>query len=147
MQITTKTEYAVRALCALALQDNAQPISVREICLRHNLPQKYIEQLFRKLKKQGIIKSQHGAKGGYILATSPRNISLHFIMQAVDESHHSVKCDRLSDSSSTYCIGNPCGFHSFWNKIAEHLSAYFQTLNLQHILDELNKGAQNDLPE
>ena len=56
MQISTKTEYAVRALSEVALSSSDKPISIMEICTKQKLPRKYVEQLFRKLKQNGLDK-------------------------------------------------------------------------------------------
>ena len=67
MQISTKTGYAVRALSTLAKQPAGEPMSITVLCSDQNLPKKYIEQLFRKLKQYDLIKSIHGSRGGYLI--------------------------------------------------------------------------------
>lgn len=141
MQITTKTEYAVRALSELAQHDENHPISVREICKKQFLPRKYIEQLFRKLRQQGIIKSVHGATGGYFIAVKPEDVTLYDIMQGVEENYRSVKCEKESGEKPPYCKGMPCGFYSFWSEITDYLTSYFKSKTLADVLKKLPEEA------
>ncbi len=138
MHISTKTEYAVRGLAELAMHDSKNPISIVEICAKQNLPQKYMEQLFRKLKKAGLIKSIHGAKGGYLMNQDLNTISLGDIMKAVDENLAQKYCEEDSPHRE-FCIGKPCGFHTLWNEIEEHLHEYFDSIKLDEILKKIIK--------
>ena len=133
MNISTKTEYALRALYELALQKDNKPISIKEISSKHNLPTKYLEQLFRKLKRYKIIDSIHGAKGGYILARSEKDITLKDIMEAVDENYIVGFCDG-DPQNHKHCVGLPCGFHDLWDEINDHIENYFANINLEYIV-------------
>jgi Rrf2 family iron-sulfur cluster assembly transcriptional regulator len=135
MQISTKTEYAVRALAELAVSAKDKPLSINEISLKQKLPRKYIEQLFRKLKKNGLLKSMHGATGGYQLNLQPDEISLQKIMQAVDESYIQAFCHE--ETLHNHCLGLPCGFHRLWDEIKDHLDSYFDSIKLDQIIAKL----------
>ncbi|OPX30014.1 MAG: hypothetical protein B1H06_00565 [Candidatus Cloacimonas sp. 4484_143] len=136
MYISTKTEYAVRALAELALSSNNKPVSITEICEKQSLPRKYVEQLFRKLKQNGLVVSTHGALGGYSLAESVDSISLRNIMDAVDESYVKSFCNR-EYRTLHHCKGLPCGFHELWDEIKEHLNDYFESIKLDQIIARL----------
>jgi Rrf2 family iron-sulfur cluster assembly transcriptional regulator len=136
MQISTKTEYAVRALSELALSSSEKPISITEICLKQKLPRKYVEQLFRKLKKNGLVKSTHGAQGGYSLGINMNEISLRDIMEAVDESYMKSFCEG-DPEKMRHCIGFPCGFYELWDEIKNHLEEYFDSIKLDQIIAKL----------
>ena len=135
MHISTKTEYALRALTELALANDDQPISITEICHRQKLPRKYVEQLFGKLKKSGLVKSLHGSQGGYSLNLPAGSISLQNIMEAVDESYLKKFC--TDDHQKTHCLGLPCGFHQLWDEIKNDLDSYFDSIKLDRIIAKL----------
>ncbi len=136
MIISTKTEYAVRALTELAINSTDKPVSINEICRNQNLPVKYIEQLFRKLKQNELVKSVHGAKGGYQLAIKIHNISLKDIMEAVDEKYVAPFCNGNPEEHS-HCIGLPCGFKELWDEINEYTEKYFDSIKLDQIVAKL----------
>lgn len=136
MNISTKTEYAVRALSELALNSADKPISINDICKNRNLPVKYVEQLFRKLKQNGLIKSIRGAKGGYQLALKVNNISLKDIMEAVDENYVAPFCNGKPENN-VHCIGLPCGFKELWDEIKKHMEKYFDSIKLDQIVARL----------
>jgi Rrf2 family protein len=135
MHISTKTEYAVRALSELAVSSSEGPISITEICRKQKLPQKYVEQLFRKLKKSELVTSTHGSQGGYSLNKPIEQISLQNIMQAVDETYVKTFC--ADENRKTHCIGLPCGFHELWDEIKNHLEDYFDSIKLDQIIAKL----------
>ncbi len=136
MNISTKTEYAVRALTELALNSADKPVSINDICKNQKLPVKYVEQLFRKLKQNGLVKSIHGAKGGYQLALEMYDISLKDIMEAVDENYVASFCNG-NTKEHIYCLGLPCGFSELWNEIKDHLEKYFDSIKLDQIVAKL----------
>jgi Rrf2 family iron-sulfur cluster assembly transcriptional regulator len=135
MHISTKTEYAVRALAELAVNAVDKPVSITEICEKQKLPRKYVEQLFRRLKNNGLVKSTHGAMGGYSLNQPVEKISLQKIMEAVDESYLKKFC--TPEHHTLHCLGWPCGFHQLWDEIKEHLDNYFDSIKLDQIIAKL----------
>ena len=85
MKLTTKGRYAVMAMADLALFKDKGPISLTDISLRQNISLAYLEQIFIKLKKDNLVKSVRGAKGGYILELPPEEIQISRIIAAVNE--------------------------------------------------------------
>ena len=84
MKVSTRGDYASRALLSLALHQGEGPTSVRDIAERTGLPQPYLEQILLALKGAGLVRSKRGVGGGYILAREPEEISLAQIVSAVD---------------------------------------------------------------
>lgn len=85
MKVSTRGDYASRALLSLALHANdGRPNSVRDIAERTGLPQPYLEQILLALKGAGLVRSKRGVGGGYVLARLPEDISLAEIVGAVD---------------------------------------------------------------
>ena len=103
MKVSTRGDYASRALLSLALHgEESGPTSVRDIAERTGLPQPYLEQILLALKGAGIVRSKRGVGGGYVLARGPREITLGEIVSAVDgpialgdfgEPHQDGACD------------------------------------------------------
>jgi Rrf2 family transcriptional regulator, cysteine metabolism repressor len=133
MQLTTKTEYAIRAMIELGIEYGNKPLAIREICERQKLPAKYIEQIFRKLRKSNLIKSIKGSLGGYMLSSEPENISLKDIMIAVEDSFVSANCSG-KEGSREFCVGEPCNFYKAWEKITSDLDSYFSRIRLSTFL-------------
>jgi Rrf2 family iron-sulfur cluster assembly transcriptional regulator len=84
MKVSTRGDYAARALLSLALHGEERPTSVKEIAERTNLPQPYLEQILLSVKGAGLVRSKRGVGGGYVLARPPAEISLAEIVDAVE---------------------------------------------------------------
>src|SRR3990170_8321022 len=102
MKVSTRGDYAARALLSLALHESDRPTSVKEIAERTNLPQPYLEQILLAVKGAGVVRSKRGVGGGYVLARPPDEIRLSEILSAVDgpitlgdfgEPHQNGACD------------------------------------------------------
>ena len=84
MKVSTRGDYAARALLSLALHGSDRPTSVKEIAERTGLPQPYLEQILLAVKGAGLVRSKRGVGGGYVLARDPAEITLADIIAAVD---------------------------------------------------------------
>ena len=102
VKVSTRGDYAARALLSLALHGEGAPTSVRDIAERTGLPQPYLEQILLALKGAGLVRSKRGVGGGYVLARHPGEITLGQIVSAVDgpivagdfgEPHQNGACD------------------------------------------------------
>ena len=92
---TTKTEYGLRALAALAENSNHQPLSLAQIAKSERISQSYLEQIFKKLKNHQIVKSIKGAGGGYLLSRPAKNVTLLKIFEALE-----------GPLAVSYCLGD-----------------------------------------
>src|SRR5881392_2452065 len=102
VKVSTRGDYAARALLSLALHGKDRPTSVKEIAERTSLPQPYLEQILLAVKGAGLVRSKRGVGGGYVLARAPEDITLAEIVSAVDgpivvgdfgEPHQNGACD------------------------------------------------------
>ncbi len=134
MQLTTKTEYAIRGLIELASQPGKKPLAIRELCEKQNLPVKYMEQIFRQLKQAGLLQSIKGAYGGYILNLPPSRISLKDIMTAIDDQPNRLNCCG-KDGHRSYCVGQPCTFFNVWEEIESELDNHLSDIYLTRFLN------------
>jgi len=141
MKLTTRGRYAVMAMADLALFREKGPISLTEISLRQNISLPYLEQIFIKLKNKKLVKSIRGAKGGYVLETSPEEIKISNIITAVDEEVKMLNCKKDSkkgcNNKSTKCIT-----HNLWDQLDQHINTFFEKVKLQDLVKKnqnLNK--------
>jgi|TARA_B110000090_G_C13218810_1_gene383921 Rrf2 family iron-sulfur cluster assembly transcriptional regulator len=135
MKLTTKGRYAVMAMADLASNTHFQPISLTEIAQRQNISLAYLEQIFIKLKKNNLVKSSRGAKGGYILDKSASDIKLSNIIFAVDEEVKMLNCKKNSkkgcNNKSVKCIT-----HNLWADLDRHINSFFEKVKLEDLVDK-----------
>ena len=84
LAITSKSPYAVRALCELALCGASVPIPIGELARRRDIPQQFLEGVFATLRRAGILKSQRGVKGGYLFARSPSDVTVLEVVELLE---------------------------------------------------------------
>ncbi|NMG10904.1 Rrf2 family transcriptional regulator [Brasilonema sp. UFV-L1] len=85
MELSCKSEYAILALLELAIHhQSGEPLQIRQIAAQQNIPDRYLEQLLATLRRAGLVKSQRGSKGGYLLAREPWKITLFEILNCLE---------------------------------------------------------------
>ncbi|RMH64184.1 MAG: Rrf2 family transcriptional regulator [Cyanobacteria bacterium J003] len=85
MELSAKSEYALLALLEMsAAYEQAEPLQIRQIAAMHNIPDRYLEQLMATLRRKGLIRSQRGARGGYLLAKAPWQISILDVLNCIE---------------------------------------------------------------
>ena len=134
MRITTKGDYATRALRDLALHYGSGPIPIDQIAVRQSLPVRYLEQLLLTLRRAGILQSKRGLKGGYTLAKPPAEITLGAILQAVDGPVEPISC--LAEAPRKPCPREAvCALRGVWSDIHRAVAAIVDHTTLQDICD------------
>lgn len=144
MKVSTRGDYACRALLSLALHaDESGPTSVRDIAERTGLPQPYLEQILLALKGAGLVRSKRGVGGGYVLAREPAGITLAHIVSAVDgpiavgdfgEPHQDGACDHEGQ----------CVLLTIWGVLGEHMRCHLNEYTLVDIAEMAR--AERDWP-
>jgi Rrf2 family iron-sulfur cluster assembly transcriptional regulator len=93
MRLTTRSSYGIRALVALVQdQGDTRPVSIRDLAEKELISTVYLEQIFNKLKKNGVVKSVRGPKGGYMLARDPEEVTMLDVVKAVEPPDRGEKC-------------------------------------------------------
>jgi len=134
MRITTKGDYATRALRDLALHYGSGPIPIDQIAVRQGLPVRYLEQLLLTLRRVGILQSKRGMKGGYTLAKPPAEITLGAILRAVDGPVEPISC--LAEAPRKPCPREAvCALRGVWSDIHRAVAAIVDHTTLQDICD------------
>ena len=133
MRLNTKSRYAVMALADMASFKDDKPISLRDISLRQSISILYLEQIFLKLKRNNIVKSTRGIKGGYVLVKNPKQIKLSEIFLALDENVKTIGCEKHSKKG---CNGrsSKCITHYLWDELDMHINTFFENKNLEDLV-------------
>ena len=134
MRLTTKSRYAVSALIELSFLESTGPVSLIDIATNQNIELNYLEQLFRKLRIAGIVKSIRGRKGGYIYAKDPVSISIKEVMHAVDEVLDATKCNGTSACHN----GKKCSTHDLWNDLNILVDDYLEKITINSLVESTN---------
>ena len=144
MKLTSKGRYAVMAMADLAKNNASTPISLTEISLRQGISLSFLEQLFLRLKKNNLVLSTRGSRGGYILSKAPEEIKLSSIIHAVDEKIKTVKCKKESKKG---CNGKSikCITHDLWDDLEIHINNFFERNTLQDIIYRVSKRNQKEV--
>jgi Rrf2 family protein len=140
MRITTKGDYATRALQDLALRYGSGPIPIDQIAVRQGLPVRYLEQLFLTLRRAGILQSKRGVNGGYTLARPPAEITLGAILRAVDGPVEPISC--LADAPREPCAREAvCALRCVWSDVHRAVAAIVDHTTLQDVCDRSRVAA------
>ena len=134
MKLSTKGRYAVMAMADLASQKSDNPISLAEIAERQDISQTYLEQLFVKLRRAGLVDSVRGPGGGYRLARSPESIRISEVLGAVDETvsamHTGAGASGGKSGSKAQSLTN-----RLWESLSAHVYVYLHQTRLSDVVE------------
>lgn len=143
MKVSTRGDYASRALLSLALHEGeSRPTSVRDIAERTGLPQPYLEQILLALKGAGLVRSKRGVGGGYVLARSPSEITLGQIVSSVEgpivagdfgEPHQNGACNHEGQ----------CVLLAVWADVGDHMRTHLDSFTLAEMV---TRAQANSVP-
>lgn len=132
MELNTRGRYAVMAMADLAKHSGDHAVPLSAIAERQQLSLAYLEQIFLKLRRGGLVESARGRTGGYRLGRSPDSIMISEIMSAVEEGTRMTRC--LEGGGG--CIGEErCLTHSLWYALGGHIAAFLSSVSLREVLD------------
>jgi Rrf2 family cysteine metabolism transcriptional repressor len=115
MKLSTKGEYAARAVLDLSLNYGQRPVKIREIAERQDISQKYLETILLTLQRAGVVRSKRGARGGYYLARPPEAISVGEVIRAMDGPLAPIGC--VSVTAHEFCPREAtCGLKLVWRE-------------------------------
>ena len=133
MNFTTKSRYAVNALADLEyLSAYESPVSLKDIAVRQNIDLTYLEQLFRKLRIAGIVKSVRGRNGGYVYASHPQEVSIKHIMNAVEENLDATNCAGTSSCRA----GQQCNSHKLWDDLNSVVNEFLSDISITDLVEK-----------
>ena len=135
MKLTTKGRYAVTAMLDVALHDAAGPVALADIAERQQLSVTYLEQLFTRLRRRGLVTSMRGPGGGYRLSRSPEAISVADVISAVDESVDVTLCGGRGQCHQD----SRCLTHDLWSELSAKLHEFLSQRSLADVLRRREK--------
>lgn len=138
MRLTTKGRFAVTAMMDLALHGGSEPVTLAEISGRQGISLSYLEQLFGKLRRHGLVNSVRGPGGGYRLAKPIGEISVADIILAVDEPIDATQCGGKENCQDDH----KCLTHDLWANLNNHIFNYLRSVTLAELVR--NHQAAND---
>lgn len=139
MRLSTKAQYAVRAMVSLSLHHEDGPVSIKDISSREDISLPYLEQLFVKLRRGEIVTSVRGPGGGYRLARPAVDIRVDQIIDSVEETLVPVSC---MDADGTCQCDDHCVTHNVWQGLGERIRSFLGSITLE----DLTREAQEKTP-
>ena len=136
MRLSTKGRYAVMAMADLArrqaaLAEGDRAVALAEIAARQQISLSYLEQLFARLRRRGLVKSLRGPGGGYRLAREAVNTNIADIVMAVDEPLRATRCGK---SKGCMLKGERCMTHDLWEEMGRQLETYLASVSLEDLV-------------
>ena len=135
MNLSTKGRYAVMAMVDLARHSNGKPVALNEIAQRQEISLSYLEQLFARLRRGGLVVSARGPGGGYRLARSPEETRIADIMLAVDEPIKATRCEVGSPRGCTGQQGR-CITHDLWEELGRQIQIFLSAVTIADVLNK-----------
>lgn len=141
MEISCKSEYALLALLELATHYNeGEPLQIRQIAAQQNIPDRYLEQLLATLRRAGVVKSQRGAKGGYVLAREPWKISLMEVVDCLEGLNSRSKEDEANPKTIESTV-----VQDIWQEAMAAANLVWQKYTLQDLCEQRAARRQMDI--
>lgn len=141
MELSCKSEYALLALLELTVHyDDGEPLQIRQIAAEQNIPDRYLEQLLATLRRAGLVRSQRGARGGYLLSREPWKITLLEVLNCIEG----------TDSQSSEAGREPKSvegtvIREIWQEAGQAAEAVLQKYTLQDLADKRDTKRQLDI--
>ena len=132
MRLTTKGRYAVTAMLDLALHESFGPVNLMDISKRQGISLAYLEQLFLRLRKEGLITSSRGPGGGYRLQQPRSDISVADVIRAVDEQVDATRCGGHKNCQAD----QRCLTHDLWEDLSLHITNFLSDISLSDLVQQ-----------
>jgi Rrf2 family iron-sulfur cluster assembly transcriptional regulator len=134
VKLSTKGRYAVMAMADLAYHSRGKPVALAEVADRQEISLSYLEQLFGKLRRGGLVASVRGPGGGYLLAREPQQMRIADIILAVDEP---IKATRCTPGSPRGCHSHKgrCLTHDLWEELGNQIYLYLSSVTLADVCE------------
>jgi Rrf2 family iron-sulfur cluster assembly transcriptional regulator len=140
MRLTTKGRYAVTAMLDLSLNYGLGAITLADISERQGISLSYLEQLFARLRKQGLVSSSRGPGGGYRLSRAAESITVLDVISAVDEKVDSTQCEGKQN-----CHGDEqCLSHELWQSLSDQIRLYLDGITLAQVVKNYEQNRNGE---
>lgn len=147
MRLSTKGRYAVMAMADLARHGRAKTgepraVSLAEIAARQEISLSYLEQLFARLRRAGLVKSVRGPGGGYRLSSAAADVAVSDIVLAVDEPIRATRCVGHASPKGCMLSGERCITHDLWEGLGEEIHRYLSSVSLEDVILRRTRRAE-----
>jgi len=132
MKLTSKGRYAVTAMLDLALHANQGPVTLAAISGRQGISLSYLEQLFTRLRRNGLVSSTRGPGGGYLLSGDAADIAVADVVAAVDESVNATRCGGQENCQD----GKRCLTHDLWTELSDQIFSFLSEISLAQLVEQ-----------
>jgi len=133
MRLSTQSRYGVRAIFDIAYNSEGLETQVKDISRRQGISQRYLEQIFQKLKRAGIVGSKRGPLGGYFLNKKPEDITIGEIIRITEGSIIPVLCADPEESNQPCERSGECVTQIIWNEAGNRLKEYFDSITIKDL--------------
>lgn len=130
MRLTTKGRYAVTAMLDLAIHESDGPVALNDIASHQKISLSYLEQLFAKLRHQGLVVGTRGPGGGYRLSQPAATVTIAQVITAVDESVDVTRCGGNENCEE----GEICLTHALWSRLSEQMYRFLDGITLADVV-------------
>ena len=130
MRVTAWAEYGLLVAVHLAKRGLEVPVPARDVAERERLPVDFVEQILLRLRRSRIVESRRGARGGYVLARSPREVSVFDIIEATEHRTFEVNCDVRPVDDARCREGADCSVRPVWLELARRVDAFLGGVSL-----------------
>ena len=137
MRLTTKGRFAVTAMIDVAMHGGGGPVTLAAVSARQRISLSYLEQLFGKLRRSGLVDSVRGPGGGYNLAKAPDQVSVAEIITAVDEPIDATQCGGRENCHDD----RRCMTHDLWAGLNDHIFSFLSGVTLAHLVQQQQQKA------
>lgn len=144
MKLSTRGRYAVMAMVDLAANSDGQPVALAEVAERQEISLSYLEQLFGKIRRGGLVKSVRGPGGGYLLARAANDTRVSDIIMAVDEPMRATRCTPGSPAGCT-SKKSRCMTHDLWEELGNQIYLYLSSVTLADVCEGRVLGTSGQL--
>lgn len=135
MRLSARVEYGVRAMAVLATAEGGVPLSLRLIAEREHISLSFLEQIFPDLKKEGLVESKRGARGGYVLSRPALEIRIGDIVRAVDGPISPVDCLEQGNNVSSCSHRDGCRTRFVWEKLRDRINDVLDGVTLGELAE------------
>ena len=132
MKLTSKGRYAVTAMLDVTIHAVSGPVSLADISERQGISLSYLEQLFSRLRKEGLVTSVRGPGGGYRLGRCSAQIAIADVIRAVNESVDATKCSGKGNCQD----GEQCLTHSLWEGLSQRIEEFLNSITLAELVNK-----------
>mgnify|MGYP000672262181 CR=1 FL=1 len=132
MKLTSKGRYAVTAMLDVTIHAASGPVPLADISERQGISLSYLEQLFSRLRKEGLVNSVRGPGGGYKLGKCSAEIAVADVISAVDESVDATKCMGQGNCQG----GHQCLTHNLWSDLSNRIEDFLQSISLSELVEQ-----------